>query len=372
MANPYHYGSPVTGEQFAGRHEELRALTGRMRDGINVTVVSPRRYGKTSLLHRASERAARDGASVVSVTAMGVADPTAFATQLLAGLYRAKGGKWHRAKQAVPEFLKRFSVTPSVTFDGDSPSFALSPRLGVTDVDTVLGDVYATLAELSEQRPAVLVVDEFQDVLRLGGHLPSLFKALADRHPKVSLVLAGSKRHVMEQLVLDRTAPLYGMTAVLALSPIPPDVMSEFLVRRAVAGGKQMPAAVADRVVELAGPVPNDIQYLAYETYGAAGQQITETDVETGLRLAVEHESDFDSWRFDALPAGQRRVLSRLAHSPTAQPYGEGFRQAANVSSPGALRNALTALLEQDVVTVTEGTYRVTSPFFAAWLRAHS
>lgn len=370
MPNPYHYGSPVTGDQFAGRHTELRALRDRMRDGINVVVVSPRRYGKTSLLNRAAEHAANGGAAVASVTAMGVADMASFAAQLLARVYHVKGARWHRTKHAVPEFLTRIRVTPTVTFDGDRPVFGLTPSLGVADLDSVIADSYELLAELSERKPAVLVIDEFQDVLNLAEHLPALFKSLADRHPAVSLVVAGSKRHVMHQLTLDATGPLYGMATTLALSAIPAAEMSDFLIRRANAGNKELAVGVADRIVELAGPVPNDIQYLAYEAYGAAGRRITARDVETGLQLAVEHEADFNAWRFDALSAGQRRVLTQLARQPTAQPYSDDFRRATNVRSPGALRNALHPLLDQDLVASVDDTYRVTSPFFAAWLRA--
>jgi hypothetical protein len=341
-----------------------------MRDGINVALISPRRYGKTSLLHRAVEQVEESGAAVVAVTAMGVADMAGFAAQLLARTYRLKRGAWHRVRQAVPEFLKRVRVTPTVTFDGDRPTFVLTPSMTTADLDSVISDVYEILADLSSSRPAVLVIDEFQDVLNIGTHLPALFKSLADRHPTVSLVVAGSKRHVMEQLVLSEAAPLYGMMTRVALAPIPAAEMSDFLVRRANAGGKNLAVDVADRIVELGGPVPNDIQYLAYEVYGAAGRTISARDVDAGLQLAVEHEADFCAWRFDSLGAGQRRVLRHLALAPTTQPYADDFRQAVNVRSPGALRNALTVLQEQDLVTVQGQEYRVTSPFFAAWLRS--
>ena len=370
MANPYHYGSPVTGDQFTGRRTELRALLDRMHDGINVVVVSPRRYGKTSLINRAAERAEQDGAVVVSVTAMGTPDVASFATQLLAQLYRAKGGKWHRAKQAVPAFLKRLRVTPTVTFDGERPTFSLAPSMTPADLDSVITDVFGVLAEMSERKPGVLIVDEFQEVLGIGGHLPALFKSMADRHPTVSLVVAGSKRHVMEQLVLDVAAPLYGMTTRMALAPIPAEEMSDFLVRRAVAGGKGLPVPLADTIVGLAGPVPNDIQYLAYEVYAAAGHMITELDVEAGMRLAVEHEADFNAWRFESLSPGQRRVLQHLAEAPTAQPYSDDFRRAVNARSSGGLRNSINPLLERDLIAIVDATYRVTSPFFAAWLRS--
>jgi hypothetical protein len=174
----------------------------------------------------------------------------------------------------------------------------------------------------------------------------------------------------MQQLVLDEAAPLYGMTTTLALSPIPADVMADFLVRRAITGEKELSMTLADRIVALAGPVPNDIQYLAYEVYGAAGRTITLGDVEAGMDLAVEHEADFNSWRFDALSPGQRRVLKQLAESPTDQPYSDDFRRSVHLRSPGAVGKALGVLDEQGLVIKQDGPYRVASPFLGAWLRA--
>ena len=374
MTNPYRYGAPVSGSQFTGRHAELRAVADRMRNGINILVLSPRRYGKTSLIEKAAGRVGREGAAVVYVNALGVADKAEFAMALLSALYRVKGGRWHRTRQAVPEFLSRIRLKPSVSFDGTTPSFSVEPSLSAADLSTAVADVYALLAGMSEpDRPVVLIVDEFQDVLKIDEHLPAQFKALADEHPKVSLVIAGSKRHVMQQLVLDAAAPLYGMTTPFALEPIPADEMADFLVRRANAGGKNLTVELADRIVTLAGPVPNDIQYLAYEVYAAAGRQITARDVETGMRMAVEHAADLHATRFEVMSPTQRRVVKHLALcGGAAQPYSAEFRRATHISSPGTLRNALTPLVKDGVVTDSGGSYRVADPFFAAWLRTRS
>src|SRR5581483_5043850 len=142
-------------------------------------------------------------------------------------------GRWHRLRQAVPEFLRRFRLMPSVTFVNDQPKFSFAPTLSETDADIAIADVYAVLAELADKRPSVLILEEFQAVTDLGTHLPSLFKALADEHPQVSLVVAGSKKHLMERLVVSRDAPLYGMAEHFALDVVPADVMTAFLEQRA-------------------------------------------------------------------------------------------------------------------------------------------
>jgi uncharacterized protein len=369
VPNPFHYGTPVSGDQFTGREAELRALVGRMRDGINVVVVSPRRYGKTSLLHKAAATVERSGGSVVTVNVLRCRDLGALAGQLLGQIYRVRGGSWHRLRQAVPEFLRRFRIVPSVTFANDQPRFTFSPTLSALDADAVIADVYATLAELAEKRPAVLVLDEFQAVLDLAAHLPALFKALADEHPAVSLVLAGSKRHLMEGLVVARDAPLYGMAEHLALDVLPHDVMQTFLIERAKAGGKTLRAESAQLIEELAGPVPNDIQHLAYEVFDVAAKTITERDVREGLRLAVEHEAGLHADRYEALSPGQRRVVAELALEPSAHPLSAAFVQAVGLANSSSVRKALDALEAAEIVESRDGRYRVANPFFAAWLR---
>ena len=329
--NPYHYGTPVTGDQFAGREVELSALASRMRDGINVVVTAPRRYGKTSLLARASSGLVGEGAAVVSVNILACRDETSLASRLATAAYAARGGRWHRLRQATAEFAKRLRVSPTVTFDGDVPRFAFAPSLAVTDADMVIEDVYALLGELSARAPAVLVLDEFQAITDLG-------------------------------------APLYGLAERLALDVLPTQVMSDFLRRRASSAGKSMSAPVASRIIELAGPVPNDIQHLAYETWGAAGRSVTVDDVEAALARTVEHEASSYADRYGALASGQRRVLAALATAPSGEPYAASFVRGTGLASASSVGRALDALVAAELVVRRGGTYLVADPFLAAWL----
>ena len=368
LGNPYHYGTPVTGDQFAGREAELDALQRRMRDGINVVVTAPRRYGKTSLLARASAAVAAEGAAVVSVNVLACRDETSLASRLATAAYAARGGRWHRLRQGAAEFAKRLRVSPTITFDGDTPRFAFATSLAVADADTVIEDVYALLAELASRAPAVLVLDEFQAITDLGDHLPGLLKSLADTHPGVCLVLAGSRQHLMERLVADRGAPLFGLAERLALDVLPPEVMTEFLRRRAVAAGRSMSAQAAARIIELAGPVPNDIQHLAYETWGLSARAITVADVDVAAARTVDHEASGYADRFGALAPGQRRVLAALAAGPTEEPYAASFVRRSGLASGSSVGRALDALLAAELVVRRASTYLVADPFFAAWL----
>ena len=120
----------------------------------------------------------------------------------------------------------------------------------------MIADLYRLPSQEATRRPAPLILDEFQAITDHGAHLPNLLKALADEYRQVSLVVAGSKRHLMEQLVTTESAPLYGMAQKIALVPIPDDEMKAYLRRRATKGGKPMDKDTAALIIGNAEPDP--------------------------------------------------------------------------------------------------------------------
>jgi hypothetical protein len=271
----------------------------------------------------------------------------------------------------VPEFLRRVRDTPAVTFDpGGNPRFGFDASIGVEDAETVLTDVYGMLADEAARRPAALILDEFQAITRLGASLPDLFKALADTFPGVSLVVAGSQRHLMEELVLHQHAPLFGMAQPLALGPIPDDEMVAHLRRRSNDGGKPLDDSTARYLLTRSGPIPNDIQHLAYDAFAAAGETIDRLAVDEGMRRAVEHGSALYAEDLGRCSPGQARLLSALALDPPDQPYSAAFARAVGLASASSVRKALQPLLVDEEVVDRGGRLMVNDPFFAAWLRA--
>lgn len=372
VANPFHYGTPVEGEQFAGRESELDALMSRMRNRINVALLSPRRYGKTSLLLKAEQELSGDDppAAVVKANVLRSRDLSTFVAQLTASAYRIPGGPWHRARQAVPEFLRRLRLRPAVSFDDEAkPTFSFEAGLALRDADDLLADLYQLLDDETKRRPAVLVLDEFQAIPSHGRHLPDLLKALADAHPRVCHVVAGSRRHLMEHLVTSQGASLYGTAQKLALGPIPDDVMVDFLRARSLAGRKPMDERTARLILEVAGPVPNDIQHLAYEAFEVAARRVDADAVSRGLEQAVAHETSAYAEVFSARPPGQRRVLIALATGSQHSPFSAAFARAVGLAGSNSVKRALDALEADELVASRDQGPAVADPFFAAWLR---
>jgi hypothetical protein len=372
--NPFDYGGPVSGSHFAGRRIELSAVTQRLADHIGVVVTAPRRYGKSSLIKEACTQltASTPGAAIVSVNLLQTGSLSAVAGVLLKNLYHVPGGPWHRLKQTLPGFLKRVRVQPSVTFDSNGqPTFTFAPSMTLDSAAEVIGDVYEALDKIGEKQPAVLVLDEFQAVDDLSTRLPGLLKGLADEHRRVSLVLAGSKHHLMESLVLSKGAPLYNMLEHFALGPIPMEDWLPFLLSRARTGGRPFAnAAAAEMLWQSSRPVPFDVQKLAYESFAQADAQISQLVVTRSVEALVRHQASDFAKTFEKLSMGQRRVLKLLATGTSMSIGSSAFANAAGLANATSVKKSLRALEDAELAVGREGAPAVDDPFFATWLRA--
>jgi hypothetical protein len=261
-------------------------------------------------------------------------------------------------------------VQPALTLDdAGKPRFTFG-GLAERDAIVVLDDIYAILSSLANERPAVLIFDEFQAVGELGGGLAPALKALGDQHPKVSLILAGSRQHLMDALVLSRGAPLYNMAERLALGPIDERVMVRYLVDRARHGAKEMSEAAAERICELAGPVPYDIQRLAYEVFDRAGDRIANGDADDGMRGVIRREDPNFTDGFSRMSIRHRRVLVGIAvRRRVEQPYAAEFARDVGYAGPPGVRRAIEALSADETLSERQGALVVADPFFAEWLR---
>lgn len=373
-ANPFHYGTPVEGAQFAGRAQEVGVVVGRIRDHINVVLLSPRRYGKTSILLRAERELAPTKPAIVHVNLFRCRGGAGLASALASGAFRMPGGRWHRGRQAVPEFLRRLRLRPRVDIDDlGRPSFSFDPGLVSREVDPILSDIFDLLAEQASRVPAALVLDEFQAIVEIDSGLPAIVKGLLDAHPDVSFVAAGSKHHLMEELFVRPNAPLFNAAERLALGPIAEPEMASFLRRRAAAGGKIMTPGTARAVIATAGPVPDDIQHLAYEAFEIAqGPEIGADALDAGLRAAVGRLENLYTDLYELLSRGQRRVIGQLAREPSTAPSSADFVRRTGLANASSVKRALDALIDAELVAVRDGCRQVADPFFAAWLRGLS
>jgi hypothetical protein len=367
--DPYHYGSPAGADHFCDREDALVDIESRMLSGANVVLLSPRRYGKSSLLLRAIDRVRRRGGASGYVSLIRCSNRREIAEAVASGILNGPLSALTRRRENLKELLRDLRVAPVLGVDATGAfSLSFASASTPTDWDSVLTDSLRLLARRSQQRPTSLVLDEFQRVLEIDAAMGGVFKAIADELSSTSLVFAGSKLRLMERLASGPGAPLLGMGERFVLDVVPEDSMSRYLVHRATAGGKRMSANAAALIYAAVDGIPNDVQRLAFEAFLVAGDEIDEETVAIAMQRIVSHQSTDYAELYERLAPTQQRVLRALACEPTGAVYASVFLREADVTNPNSVRAALDVLEGRELVRRRDGVWTVSNAFFRAWL----
>jgi hypothetical protein len=369
MPNPFEFSDPVLGDSFADRKSELKTLTTRMLAGQNVIVISPRRYGKTSLILNAQAAVRRRGGRTGIANLFWCQNRQDVAQELANAVVHGPLG---RLRGQMEELRRRLSSLPGATLslEKDGYRLSLSPLKAQSDWTTEIRRVMQLLREAqSDRHPVSLVIDEFQKVAEIDPALPGLFKSLTDLELRgVSLVLSGSRRHVMHQLHAGPGAPMLGVGELMTLDLVPEADMVAFLRQRAEAEGKRMSAQAAGLLFQRARGVPAYVQRLAFEAFEAGERNIDEAVAEKAVATVLRRERQYFEVIYEDLAPNQRSLIRALAAEPARSITSRDFLDRAGLRADSSSQRALSALDAAEKVELGPDGWQVSDPLLALWL----
>jgi len=376
VANPFVYGEIVPDEAFVDRDAELDRLIADLSAGQKVFLISPRRYGKSSLIRQALFAISRHGALTVEITVSSYSSYLAF----LEGYARALASvetRWERARSWLTSAI---SVTrPELRYEPDwtgAGQFAVAfPQVrSERDLNRLANDVFALPARLAAERKRTVVValDEFQAIDAFnGGSVEHALRAAAQKQRQVGYVFAGSEPTLMEKMIGPRR-PFYKAGPVIRLEKIPATIFAEFIEKQFSKTGIHPEAGLGAAIVDLAGNLPYDVQRLAHETWDdikAAGRRAAGLDNlhSTLVRLLGEHHTVFEeSWQ--RLTLAQRAALRAVVLEDGRELLSADVRTRHRLQGASSVQSALAALVREEIVSKDGARYVVGDSLYREWV----
>jgi uncharacterized protein len=366
QGTPFPFEGPVPPELLIDRAGELDLLARRAGDRVNVRLVAPRRYGKTSLLLAHAQRLQATDWRTAHVDFSRVADLTDVARRLAAA-YAHLDPPWVRAH--LSGLLSRLGVTLGAT----GPSVSLSMRPSAPDAvaaETVLYRLLDLPKALHDTDgvPTLVVLDEFQDLLVARKDLDGLVRSRIQYHgDAAAYVFAGSEPSMMRELFDVAERPLFGQADPLALDPLPLDETLADLSARFM-GEKLDPGDALGELVTFAAGHPQRTMLLAYLLADRllAGEGGT---AETAARViddALERTQPAHQALWGQLGASDRALIAAVADGvpPTSRTLAEEHKVGRRTYAAAAQR-----LADQGHLILRPRRTRLVDPLLAEWLR---
>lgn len=366
--NPFILTGYVSPDYFCDREQESQKLISALQNGRNVTLISPRRIGKTGLIRHVFHRMEAENLAKCYYVDLYKTDSLASLVEQLANVVL---GSLDTTKSKIVKQVTTFfkSLRPLFSFDS------------LTGVPTIMVDVKPEMAEHSlaeifsymEQSGQLCVVamDEFQSITSYGdSSVEALLRSHIQQLTSVHFVFSGSQRHVLENMFASANRPFYQSTQILNLNEIEEQAYCNFATAKLAAHRQQLNADVFGYLYqELAGHTWY-VQMLLNRLYDSGEKLISREVVDKVLTGIVdENEATFQTFMRLVTPI-QARLLRAIAREGTVQQaLGQSFISQYHLGATSTIRSALNALVEKELVLDVQGAYQVYDRFFALWLK---
>jgi hypothetical protein len=375
MQNPFVYGEVVPAAAFVNRVSELDRLVGDLAASQKIFLISPRRYGKSSLIRHALAAMTKRGALTVEITVSSYSSYVAFLEGYARALAAAET-KWDQARTWIRDAIR--SARAEVRYTPDSSLGALTvsfPSVRTErDVSRLAQEVFELPARLADarKRQVVVALDEFQAINGFnGGSVEHSLRAAVQHQRNVAYVFAGSEPSLMERMISPKR-PFYKAGPVVRLEKIPADEFATFIEARFTASGLKPEAGLGAAIVDLAGNLPYDVQRLAHETWDEVREggrrRATLDDLHQALkRLLSEQQMMFEGvWQ--RLTLGQRAALRAVVLEDGRELLSADVRTRHRLGGASTVQAALAALMRDDVIARDRDHYVVVDSLVREWV----
>lgn len=367
------FGVSVSDYNFIGRKEEIRRLKMNFEEGINTILISPRRWGKTSLVRKVCEVVDRKKVIPVFVDIFKCKTEYEFYNALAEAVLKQTASKAELWMDNARDFIARLS--PKVSFSPEPNSeFALS--LGISPKTHAPEEILSLAEEIAQkkQKRIVVCIDEFQQIGEMADSV-SIQKRLRSvwQHQRLtSYCLFGSKKHTMMNVFQKRNMPLYQFGDFKFLDKIPTETWVEYIVQHFKDRQRTILAEQAAKICQLVDNYSSYVQQLSWLVFSLIdeGQVVTDEHLKQGVKDLLNSQEQLFMQQIEPLTAYQMNFL-RCILSGHHDDFGEtAVREEFQLGSVSNITRLKTALVDKDIVEMSGKRYYITDPVFALWFRS--
>lgn len=367
--NPFFIGRYVDKQYFCDREKDTETLVRHILNGRNVALISPRRLGKSGLIHHTfAQDVIKDRYTTIYVDIYATKDLCEMVKALSEAIVKAVGQKkiWH---EKFFSFIKSLRVGFHIDAVSGEPSF----DIGIGDIenpDKTIRELFDYM-EASE-KPCILAIDEFQQIREYPQtNTEAFIRSLVQQCSRTSFIFCGSKRHTMTDIFYSPAKPFFQSVISQSLKPIPMETYVEFAGRMFSQRGKILDRAAAEAIYRMFDGCTWYMQMMMNEMFALTKEGMTCTTEYIDFawdNIIMAQEDRYQAILYGLAPK-QKQLLQAIARDRTVEGItSSDFVKRHRLVSASSVQAALKPLLKNDIVTCEEGIYRIYDYFFADYL----
>ena len=369
--SPFIYGTTVSLHAFTNREKDAEKLQTNLLDGINTTIISPRRWGKSSLVEKviSNINSSEKNVKTVIIDLFSVSSEEEFLETFAKEVIKASATQWQEWMSSGKEFFQKLLPKFSIGIDPDT-DFSLSFDWSELKKNS---DEILNLPETIAQKKGlkfIMCLDEFQNLSSFSDYLifEKKLRSYWQRHKSVTYCLYGSKRHMMTDIFNSPSKPFYRFGDIMLLPKIEMAKWVPFICEGFTNTGKQ----IDDKTAEIIPTVMKNhswyVQQLSHYTWNLSHGKATHIEIEAALKELINANTPLYQKEVETISTTQLNLLKAVAKGET-QFTSTPVMQKHQLGTPRNVSKNKTLLINNDVIHEINGKYEFVDPAFELWFK---
>jgi hypothetical protein len=367
---PFMYGKVAGGIDFTDREKETTQLLQNFHVGINTILVSPRRWGKSSLVQKVAENPInkKNNVKYCFIDLFNIRSEQEFYEVFVRELLKVTATKWEERIAYAKKLFKK--VIPQFTV-GLSPDSEFSISLDWKEIQKAPEEILnlpETIARIKKIK-LVVCIDEFQNISFFDDPLgfQKVLRAQWQHHKAASYCLYGSKRHVLMELFSDPGMPFYKFGDLIFLEKISESHWVSFIKKRFRDTGKNITPGQAARIAQLMENHPYFVQQLSQQVWHVCKKEVQDADIDTAVKNLWQQNTILFQRETDNLTNTQLNFLKAMCHNVKQLSSAETIQTYKLGTSAGVIR-IKEALETKEIIDTVGPKIEFIDPLFKIWL----
>lgn len=371
MENPFIIGKAAEGDYFINRVEDRRRLNANLTHGINTVIISPRRWGKTSLVKNVLSSIDDERFLTVFVDVFRCKSEYEFYRNFSTCVIKQTSSKMDEWVETVKTFLS--GITPKFSF-GSDPLNDFSLSFEWNERDDAEDEILSLPQKIAEKKGKKIIVclDEFQQIAEFPSSVDfqKKLRSVWQHQQDVTYCMFGSKKHLMENFFSNKSMPFFKFGDMMFLKKIEITEWIPFICRNFSNTGKSISEKQAERICNVTACQSSYVQQLSWITWYKTEGITTDKNIDSAIDDLLEQNKTFFQSDVEQLTELQYNFMRAVADGVTQGFTRKDILRKYRLESSANVQAIKKAMISKDLIYMDDdGNTQFNDPLFSLWVR---
>ena len=370
MEKPFVFGVATSGDNFTDREKETQRLLLNFTHGVNTILISPRRWGKTSLVKKVAQLAQTKTRKIVYLDIFSCRTESEFYRLFATSVLKQTSSKWDEWVENTKQFLAH--INPKISI-GTDPMNDFSISFGYSMQDNAGNDILQLPEKIAIEKgiQIVICIDEFQQISDFEDSktFQKKLRTVWQLQQHVSYCLFGSKKHLMNELFEKKNLPFYKFGDAIYLTKIETKYWIEYICKRFENTGKHISPELAKEICRLVDNHSSYVQQLAWLLWIRTTDIATEEQLTHALEDLLDQNNILFQSETENLSAYQMNFLKAVIDGIHSKFSSKEIILKYNLGTSANIVRLKSALLQKELIETDGKEIILADPVFGVWFK---